>query len=145
MAWHGMALHGMAHTSHCTWHVRVACASKSRHFIDSQSSLLWVPAHALQAAKTWAVTFECEEVRLQRCSDSFASANVHSISRMNHSTEALASADLVRTQLRLDHTERPQVRFTYDEDGQLQADDFFTPYICELFSAHVIFDHAWAV
>lgn len=50
------------------------------------------------AAKTWAVTFECEEVR-----------------------------------------------FTYDEDGQLQADDFFTPYICELFSAHVIFDHAWAV
>ena len=89
----GMAWHGMAHTSHCTWHVRVACASKSRHFIDSQSSLLWVPAHALQAAKTWAVTFECEEVRLQRCSDSFASANVHSISRMNHSSEALASAE----------------------------------------------------
>ena len=98
MAWHGMAWHGMAHTSHCTWHVRVACASKSRYFIDSQSSLLWVPVHTLQAAKTWAVTFECEEVRLQRCSDSFASANVHSISRMNHSTEAFSLCG-VRTQL----------------------------------------------
>ncbi len=59
---------------------------------------------------------------------------------------------------------RTQVRFTYDEDGQLQVDDFFPPYasyavvpslctrtrarvhryVCELLSAHVLFDHAWA-